>query len=104
MAGRAHNTRVQDEVQGVGTSHAQALQHAHIQQSRLAMQQVYAVIDALKPLSVSPITMHDALWTVRSLLLWGEVQWPLRTRTDRACLPARCLFPGSAAWAAVCRE
>ena len=55
------------------------------------MQQVYAVIDALKPLSVSPITMHDALWTVRSLLRWGEVQWPLRTRTDRACLPARPL-------------
>jgi hypothetical protein len=54
------------------------------------MQQVYAVIDALKPLSVSPITMHDALWTVRSLLLWwGEVQWPLRTRSCvRACPPA----------------
>ena len=104
MAGCAHNTRIQDEVQGVGTPHAQALQHAHIQHLRLAMQQVYAVIDALKPLSVSPITMHDALWTVRSLLWWAEVQWPLRTRTDRGCLPARCLFPGSAAWAAVCRE
>ena len=88
MAGRAHNTRVQDEVQGVGTPHAQALQHAHIQHLRRAMRQVYAVIDALKPLSVSPITMHDALWTVRSLLWWGEVQWPL---AYRSCVPARPL-------------
>jgi hypothetical protein len=61
------------------------------------MQQVHAVIDALQPLSLEPITMHDALWTVRSLLRSGEVQWPLRTRTDRACVPTRCLFPGSAA-------